>query len=162
MIKSTFSQIKDVKAPKEQTFCYAAFLHDIALEDDDLAKISSTYDSRFSLLNEEKRKIVREHPVRACVLVDKLKNKEPSLKEFILNHHEKPKGKGFPKGVDAEKLDHNVCYLILAHEIANYLLEETITLERLVKVINILKEDYSHGNFSKPLSYFEKYLVTLL
>lgn len=83
-------------------------MHDVGYEDDELAKVSSTYDSRFSMLSQEQRKIVREHPTKASFLIDKLKNKDPYLKEFILNHHERPKGKGFSRGLDAEKLDQNI------------------------------------------------------
>lgn len=122
-------------------------MHDVGYEDDELAKVSSTYDSRFSMLSQEQRKIVREHPTKASFLIDKLKNKDPYLKEFILNHHERPKGKGFSRGLDAEKLDQNICYFIIAHEIASHLIEEKISLERLMKIIDILKQDYSYGNF---------------
>lgn len=99
------------------------------------------------MLSQEQRKIVREHPTKASFLIDKLKNKDPYLKEFILNHHERPKGKGFSRGLDAEKLDQNICYFIIAHEIASHLIEEKISLERLMKIIDILKQDYSYGNF---------------
>ena len=159
LIKSISYQTNILDLTKEKTFCLAAILHDITLEDDELASISSTYDSRFIQLTNTKRMSLMKHPIEAEALSEKLSTSDSLLKGLIANHHEKPNGKGFPKGVDAENLIKKSVFLYLRMKF--FALEGSITSKRLSLIINKLKLEYGTGNFIKPY-LIEAYLKTLI
>jgi len=79
----------------------AAVLHDvgkIGIEDYILRKPGP--------LDPEERRKMQEHPMIGVKIVEQV-GLAPEVVEVIGQHHERPDGKGYPNGIDAEKINPN-------------------------------------------------------
>lgn len=103
---------------------YACFLHDIALPNDDLAKVANTAEWRrdISNLNEEDRKVIVSHPTNIATMVVRFKELPPDVDVIIKQHHERPSGKGFPAGLTSDKIAPLAAVFNLAHDLVDYTL----------------------------------------
>ncbi len=117
-----------MKWPSDITFrklTYAAFLHDIALPNDRLAKLGNRPDWRkeLSSLSEEERKLIINHPTNISTLVIRFKELPPDVDIIIKQHHERPSGKGYPAGLFGDKIAPLSAVFNLAHDLVDYSLD---------------------------------------
>jgi response regulator RpfG family c-di-GMP phosphodiesterase len=101
----------------------AAFLHDITLPSDELARIQ-TYDEfalKRSEFTEAESYAFLNHTKEAAALARQLTEAPPDVDTLILQHHERPGGTGFPHHLDHSSLRPIVCAFILGHELTTYL-----------------------------------------
>ena len=80
----------------------------IASDLHDLGKlgISNTILDKPGPLTDEEFSIIKKHPVTAKQNLEKVQG-FAEISEWAYNHHEKLNGTGYPRGLDAEKLDFN-------------------------------------------------------
>ena len=84
----------------------AAFLHDLALEDESLARARVISDLQRLSLSSQPSIVsrVREHPIQAAEYARRISGANSKVAGLIEQHHERPDGTGFPKGLSAAEL----------------------------------------------------------
>ena len=135
---------------------YASLMQDVSLKSNDLAKICKKSDVGFLKLSPEDQKAVINHPVKSLEIVEKLGEVSSDVRNIIWEHHERPRGDGFPRGLDKKSIGTLSCIFILAHEFSHRLLTESINHETLENIHNEFERNYSGGNFKKPYDALRK------
>jgi response regulator RpfG family c-di-GMP phosphodiesterase len=129
----------------------AAFLHDATIRDPMLSE--SLFDEDPKLLT------VKEHPIEVQEILKKLKNIPPDLDRILLEHHERPQGTGFPKGLTGSQLHPLSSIFIFSHDIVDHIFklqENGVKLTEANIQSEIIIDDYSIGNFEKCYNAFLK------
>lgn len=135
-----------------EKFVYAAYLHDMALsERPDLAKINTMLEleSKKEQLTESEYKLVLEHPRIAERSLEGLRDIPPDVAMIIRQHHELPKGVGFPDKLTFQKISPLSSVFIVAHDLTEYILSNPKwTMENYIK---FAKSKFKGSHFSKIL-----------
>lgn len=156
----TSALILDLNWNSKATFkkiAYASFLHDAFIPSKEVARISDLNSSEYKLLSNEYQKIVREHPRMAAELINNLEAFFNDSAIIMMEHHEKPDGSGFPRGLTAATISPLSCVFILAHNFIDLVFENgTILIENIPHAIDQMRKEYSKGNFKKPFESLQK------
>jgi hypothetical protein len=70
-------------------------------------------------------------------------------KKIILEHHEKPDGTGYPKGLNGQTTFSLSCLFILCHDIAQELIKTKYDYAQIELFLKQRKDYYEIGNYSK-------------
>ncbi|MBK25826.1 MAG: hypothetical protein CME70_17635 [Halobacteriovorax sp.] len=123
----------------------ACFFHDICMEDDELAKLDFLDQKR----SEKELQKLRSHPQEAIDLLDKFDGLPSDVEKIILQHHEKPDGTGFPRGLEWKRIYSLAAVFIVAEDFANAIFECGLSEINTGHLLADLEEKYSgKGNFS--------------
>lgn len=102
-----------------RSICVAALLHDASL-DDRLFKIKRDLISKGIYHNLEKGsedyKLIYSHPFRAAELARKFQFCPGDVQTIVVQHHEMPRGKGFPLGCESNELHTLSLFFIIAED----------------------------------------------
>jgi HD-GYP domain-containing protein (c-di-GMP phosphodiesterase class II) len=135
----------------------AAFLHDLPLKDDDLARISSLSELTFKSegLQREQVEAFMKHPEEAAQLVRQLRDVPAEVAAIVEQHHERPDGTGFPKELGFAKIGRLSSIFILAHELYRYSLSQSSppTIQAWLKDLD---PSFKKGNFGVILAQLAK------
>ena len=126
----------------------ASFLHDISLE-------SFEMDERKPNLNAIQKEAYDKHSHAGADFVAKIDELPGDIDAIIRDHHEKPDGSGFPRGLSSSGLKPMPSLFIFAHEVSDILLTLKEDDEYLTKtnVLNRLNTGlYNSGHFKKCLN----------
>lgn len=134
---------------------YASFYHDIEIQNQDLAKKVSLEDCS----DKEEEKIVKNHGIKAAQLIEKLPGMNTDAHKIILDHHERPDGKGFPLGLTASNIPPLSCVFILSHEIVDFLIFNNFQTQLLASKIQEMESHWSKGNFKRPFECLRSILM---
>ena len=108
-----------------EKFVYAAYLHDIALaQRTDLARISGFEELQKleETLSPQEFKFVLEHPNIAANTIAELNDIPPDVEVMVRQHHELPKGNGFPAKITHQKIAPLTAVFIISHDLTDYIL----------------------------------------
>lgn len=141
-----------------QKMALASLMHDMALIDPELAMISELTEETINKKALDYRQIglIRKHPLEMAQRVNKIKNFVSEVDQIIINHHERPDGSGFPKGLQAAQLSPLSCIFIVTEEFVNTIYKKETNKEILLKVIADLEKKYSQKHFAKVISALKK------
>ncbi len=142
-----------MKWPSETTFhklTLAALFHDFTLQDPSLAKIADMKNLKElkELNGEGPYKEVLNHPLKCAEIVRGMKDVPGDVEFLVFNHHERPDGSGFPKGLRSYQIVGLSAIFIVAHDIVTAVLEQ----EDKFNLQNFLAErehTYDAGAFKK-------------
>jgi|GEM_PF-1510325 len=99
----------------------AAFLHDMPLKDDPLARVfdlsSAEQSGRFS--PEELREI-RMHPARGAEYARQFQEIPSEVEQIVAQHHERPDGSGFPRGLVVRYFTPLSALFVIAQDLIEY------------------------------------------
>ncbi len=134
----------------------AAFIHDIVLRNPELAAIESlleleTYKRNFSELEIKDYKL---HPIRSAELVQELSDVPQDIEMIVLQHHEKPDGSGFPRGLTHNQIAPLSAIFIIAHDLTHYTITHGNKFD-LGIYIDSVREKYNYNNFRKVIKVLE-------
>jgi HD-GYP domain-containing protein (c-di-GMP phosphodiesterase class II) len=110
--------------PSNSTFfklALAALFHDFTFSDIDQAKIftKKQLDDLRLKPNDETYLNIKNHPLKCAELVKTLNEVPGDVDIIVAQHHERPDGTGFPKGLRAHQIAPLSAVLIVAHDILN-------------------------------------------
>lgn len=108
-----------------EKFIYAAYLHDMALVNyPQCLKVNNLEElEKFkSILTPEEYKLIFEHPNIAANNIELIKEIPPDVAMIVKQHHELPKGGGFPTGCTYHKIAPFSAVFIIAHDFTEYIL----------------------------------------
>lgn len=137
----------------------ASLLYDSMLDDDELYKIRSLHENAFDLLPEDLQKNFENHPALAAKIAANFQG-YPEADFIVAQHHERPKGEGFPNKLSTNKLSAHSCIFILATTFISHFTEERD--KEKVAPLNIFRElkgQFNVGNFKEPLQALQKSIV---
>lgn len=147
----------DEKTLKKISF--AALMHDYVFNDMDLARVQTRSELEELILDSPnasaKRKKVISHPIDVAEVLKSLKTNMMGVDTIILEHHERPDGSGFPKGLTAAQISPLGCLFIIAEDLVLRILDKEITKKRVEIIKKDLKREYNKGNFRNVLKGFD-------
>lgn len=126
-----------------QKICTAAFFHDFSLFETDAKEDFLSLEEAphsDSLLN---------HPILSAGFLPETMDVFEDTTKIIVEHHEKPRGNGYPKKLNANSISPLSCLFILSQEITFNLLRNDFDKDRLNDFLFNIKEEYSEGNFGR-------------
>lgn len=130
----------------------ASLFHDISLKNGDHEDLES---KTFLMgINKDKENIPKEfleHPQKTVELLSKVPNM-PDLFTIILEHHEKPDGSGFPRGLKANRLSPMSCILILSHHLSDLIAFKQEDTKLDEEMLTTLDEFYKDGHLVQLLN----------
>jgi response regulator RpfG family c-di-GMP phosphodiesterase len=134
----------------------AAILQDIHLENDEFIRVRSINDSYLKTFTEEEQQQFLEHPEKAAVIA-RIFNGFSEVDFILLEHHERPTGDGFPKGINASSLTAISCIFILVTNIVAKIAQNPNYSTTVLKdIVKQFKTTFTSGNFKEPFKSLEK------
>lgn len=141
----------------------ASFLHDITLKNQELALVQSLPELREkqSLFTDEEMKAFYNHPADAAACAQKFDEIPADVDLILSQHHERPDGSGFPKGLTSTRISPLSVVFIIAHDLVHYVLEKNksetkISEADLKKFVADYPPQYIIGNFKRVLATVSK------
>lgn len=128
----------------------AAFLHDIALRDNQLCAVKSQQElvARAGEFSPKKIEDYRAHPERAAELVAKFPETHADVAQIVVQHQELPDGSGFPAKLNAAAIAPLASLFIIAHDFTDFALEKG-GQAKMKDFLAAFDAKYSQGNFKK-------------
>jgi hypothetical protein len=134
----------------------ASFFHDITLTDHRAAQMQTREDIQAHSKTYSKEAI-REyllHAAKAAEMTHDFGEVPPDVDTIIAQHHEKPDGTGFPRGLNHKNIIPLSCVFIVAHDLLSWMLKKGERFD-IAEFIEARKELYAAGNFRKVLARLE-------
>ncbi len=135
---------------------YISYLHDVRyFAKPSLAKIrdKKEFELRKAILSEEERKLFMEGPEYSAALAKDDDSSFPDAHKILLQHRERPNGRGFPHGEKASALAPLSCLFMVCHEFVDYLIaDEEWSYEEFV---SRNRHSYVGPYFNKIFQVFE-------
>lgn len=128
----------------------SSLIHDITLEDHELAKISSISSPEFISLSSAKAKQFQNHPIEAQKLALQLKSFPAGIDQILIQHHELPNGEGFPRKLNAVTIPPLSAMFITAHTFIDYLYQSKFSEDAQEGALKKMSKTFLKGNFHKP------------
>lgn len=147
-----------------EKFSYACLLHDMILCRSELSAIFDPLKSEdFSKLSSADKKLVLDHPMQASYLAKSVKNFSMDVEKMIQEHHERPDGSGFPKGLKGSSISPLGAILIFSLDISDYLyFHEHEGALKFHEYLDSKKAYYNVGHFSKPHQALRRLLENMI
>ena len=143
-------------------FTFAGILHDISLEEEEYSEIFDTNHPKFAKLTALSKEKLKQHPNESAKLSMEIRNVPQEVATMIREHHERPDGSGFPRGLGANAISLLGAIYIVALKVADFisvraeaLSEESFDNLRL-ELKSELLQNYYHGQFRKVVDAFLK------
>lgn len=134
----------------KQKLVTAALFHDIGLDEQGLSLIQTQEDLK--LLAEKEKELYQRHPIIGAELISKIPELPANVDTLILEHHERPSGKGFPRGLNSFTITPLSCVLILAEQFYHQVYELGLNKEARNQALASLEQEYNKGHFKAPFS----------
>lgn len=121
-------------------------------EQEDLAQILSKDSKEFKALTKIHKSIIESHPIRGVEALEKSTNFLTDEATIILQHHEKPDGTGFPKGLNKKQIPPLSCAFILVYDFTQKLISSVNDAKDIntKSLLDELGPEYSQASFEKP------------
>jgi HD-GYP domain-containing protein (c-di-GMP phosphodiesterase class II) len=146
-----------------QKLTLAAFLHDMVLKNNDLAAIQTLeeLEQNSKKFSPAEQKTYRDHPALGAEIVRRFHEIPPDVDLIIAQHHERPDGTGFPRGLTHLRIGPLSSVFIISHDIVAYLLSSeqagnTQNERVLEEFVEKNKGKYVGGNFKKLMTAIPK------
>ena len=127
----------------------AAFLQDIALDSIELMEIRDYSEFLELELNFSKSdvKLYLDHPIIASEIVSSFKNIPPDINTLLLEQHEMPDGKGFPRKLTSSQLGPLSCVFIISGLFARQVIKDGSLFVLKDFIAKLEEKGFSKGNF---------------
>jgi hypothetical protein len=157
------SLAKEMEWGSESTFSklvLAAYMHDITITDPELAKIVSLkeLETNRNKFTAEEVKNYHLHPAKSADVVRSFKEIPADVDLIVQQHHERPNGGGFPRGLAHNYIAPLAALFIVAHELTFAILEERERFQ-LSRFLQEKKPFFGMGNFKKVIAALEKAVI---
>jgi len=135
----------------------AAFLQDVTLYTE---KAINLYDyTHFKSLEHEfspnEIENYMEHPINTKALLDNIKKIPADVDRLILEHHEQPRGDGFPRGLNSLQISPLTAVFILSGLLAKTILNEDKNFNLSNFLTRAQEQGYNSGNYKAVFKIIE-------
>lgn len=135
----------------------AAFLHDVTLKNHSLASIQTLEELalRRSEFTDKEVAEYKDHPTAAAEIARQFTEVPPDVDVIVAQHHERPDGSGFPRGLTNANISPLGAAFLVAHDLLIYMMKvgDGWTMEGFLQE-NEAK--YVGGNFKKIMKVMQK------
>lgn len=128
---------------------YASLFHDISFSGPEQPFSKYFLSEEIKKLPWQAIKKIKNHPFEAQTIVHSLSFVPPDIEMIILSHHERPDGKGFPKGLRGNQIPLMACLFIVAEDFVSRFYKNEGQGFVLKKSLDELGEIYKEDNFKK-------------
>jgi hypothetical protein len=142
-----------------QKLNYASFLHDITLRNPELAACQTMEDFEKGVaagkFTERDRADFKSHATTAAQVARGFLEIPPDVDAVIIQHHERPDGKGFPRGLGQVAISPLAAVFIVAHKLA----EQSIVSGKNLDVRQLtqeLRKTLTSSQFRKVIGALEQ------
>lgn len=134
----------------------ASFLHDISLDNQELAHCLrlDEVEKEPGKYTSDDIKAFKLHPNKCAEIAKGFSEVPPDVDTIIVQHHERPDGTGFPRGLNQAYIAPLAAVFIVAHDLAHYTLKMGDKFNP-ADFIKAYKEQYKSSQFKKILSLVE-------
>jgi response regulator RpfG family c-di-GMP phosphodiesterase len=134
----------------------ASFFHDIGLDDEIVLNESHFIESaRVGVrMNKSEVEMVKNHIEVALAFLKQFNGCPPEVLDIVKQHHEKPDGSGYPKGLKAQDLSPQSAVFILAHEFVEMFFDTNRKTQLKESWLELKKDFFYEGVFSKGYQIF--------
>lgn len=134
----------------------AAFLHDIMLSSDELAQLETIdqLEGAGARFTETEREEFRSHPAKGAEIAKRFHEVPPDVDTILLQHHELPDGKGFPRYLNHTYIAPLAAVFIVAHDLAVFTIKAGKDY-RLGDFLEARRATYKATQFKKILQALE-------
>ncbi len=147
----------------EQTYlkiATAALLHDMCLprlDQDEDVWLMAMEGQKLKEGMDLEMKAFLQHPIEASQMIRRHKSIPPDTDKILLEHHELPDGKGFPRGLPAMQISPLGSVFIFAHAVSTILLHEPDPKKWTMGALRegLAGDRWSGGHFKKVWQAFE-------
>lgn len=151
---------KEMEWGSESTFsklALASFMHDISLTNAEIAKIGTLreLEDRKADFSSEEVKNYHLHPAKSADVVRSFQEIPADVDVIVMQHHERPNGGGFPRGLAHNYVAPLSALFIVAHDLTQAILEKGESFN-LPLFVDERKSQFNQGNFKKVLAALEK------
>jgi HD-GYP domain-containing protein (c-di-GMP phosphodiesterase class II) len=135
----------------------ASYMHDISLKHPELAKINTLreLEEKKAAFPPDEAKQYHLHPAKAADVVRSFKEVPSDVDIIVQQHHERPNGSGFPRGLLFNYISPLSSLFIVAHDLAQAILFKRASFSLSVWVSE-KKPFFNQGNFKKVMAALEK------
>ena len=141
-----------------QKLTLAAFLHDIPIENQLLAAVSSSSElervkGRFT---DDEVRIYQTHPNLAADMARQMSEIPSNVDIILAQHHERPDGSGFPRGLVSNYIAPLSAVFIVAHDLTDFVLSSGSEGDlNIGSFLEQMSSSYSVGQFKKIITALE-------
>lgn len=151
---------KEMEWGSDSTFSklvFASFMHDISLTHPELAKITNLaeLEKRKGEFPEDAVKAYHLHPAKSADVVRVFQEIPADVDVIVMQHHERPSGGGFPRGLAHNYIAPLSALFIVAHELTQDILAQKEAFS-LPNFVSEKKKFFNQGNFKKIFTALEK------
>ena len=141
-------------------FIYASTFCDVAISSEPkLAAFEDFKGPGLASLNDKEKRLVQEHINRAIDIVNKTDSVSNDEIMLIKEHHEKPDGSGYPRGINSSQIKPISAAFILAHNFARLLIMDgNSNPSSSIQSLERLGSAYTTGQFEKVFLALKKAL----
>jgi hypothetical protein len=129
----------------------AAFLHDIALNLTTLEQ-EVTYEEALAsgMYSPDELKILRFHPTKASEYTRQFSEIPVDVEQIVAQHHERPNGSGYPRGLTSKYISPLSAIFILSHELILFMMK--FPDAKVEKFYEIAESEFTQNPFRKLIS----------
>lgn len=151
---------KEMDWGSEATFSklvLASYMHDISLKNPELAKMNTLreLDEKKASFTAEEIKDYHLHPAKSADVVRSFKEVPADVDIIVQQHHERPNGSGFPRGLMFNYVSPLSSLFIVAHELTQQMLAKRTNFS-MPAFLAEKKPFFNQGNFKKVIIALEK------
>ncbi len=144
-----------------QKLALAAFFHDVAIKDNEIAALwtPAELNDAASRLGPGAARELKFHPIQGSELVKQLKEIPPDVDIIVVQHHERPDGSGYPRGLTHTYIGPLSAVFIVAHDMLSYMLAWQMDAKsfNILSFLETYKDEYCRGHFKMLAKALEKY-----
>ena len=128
----------------------ASLIHDLGFDDTELAMFHDL-DTAFDLQEIEQKNIdlIKKHTIKMSEEIRNMKWIPPDVDSILINHHEKPNGSGYPRGLSTKNIPPLACLFIIAEDFVRRIYCKDIKDIDIQEIINNFEATYKTGHFKK-------------
>lgn len=130
---------------------YASLLKDIKVTNADLAMAVDLQSSDLLKFDAEEIAKYKKHPLEAAKMISEAKTFPLNIEDLVLQHHENPEGTGFPRNLDANRVNQLSATFIVAHNFVNELYREDFNRKEIINILSRMKKRFGVGSYKAPV-----------
>ncbi len=135
--------------------CLAAFLHDLTLTNNELARCRTLEEAKaLPGITQYELNQFKLHPTHAAELARKFHEIPADVDTIIAQHHELPGGTGFPRGLFQSQISPLTCVFIVAEDLLHFYLDRDFRADAL-QFVKERENIYVSGNLRRALKVLE-------
>ena len=129
----------------------AAFLHDIALNiNTDEQELTYEEAVRYGRYNPEELKVLRFHPMQAAEYTRQFSEIPADVEQILAQHHERPNGSGYPRGMSSKHISPMSAIFIIAHDLILFMMRHPDI--KVEKFYELNERYYAQNPFRKIIA----------